>query len=176
MNNEVQILAATATVQEAARLMRDEEIGSVIIVDPKDNQKPIGIITERDMNNRVVAENKLPNNIQCQEIMSKPVKSVSPNLRLTDAMHQIATQRIKRLIVMENQKMTGIISQSDILAIAPYMIEILQEKANFVEESYQTEFTAGYCQLCRNWSDILIESDDEYICEQCKAARKRSEF
>jgi signal-transduction protein with cAMP-binding, CBS, and nucleotidyltransferase domain len=176
MNNEVYTLTATATVQEAAKVMRDEEIGSVVIVDPKDNQKPIGIITERDMNNRVVAENKIPNTIQCKEIMSSPVKSISPNLPLTDAMHQMATQRIKRLIVMENQQMKGIISQSDILEIAPYMIEILQEKVNNAKENYETEFMAGYCQLCRNWSDILIEVDDVYICERCKAAGKQPDF
>ena len=176
MNNEVQMISATETVQKAAQIMRDEEIGSVIIVESKESHRPIGIITERDMSNRVVAENKLPSKIQCKEIMSFPVKSISPTLLLVDAMHQMATQKVKRLVVMEKQKMVGIISQSDILEIAPYMIEVLQEKANLLKEDLQTEFLAGYCQLCDNWSDMLVEVDNLYICEECKAPKDKTEY
>ncbi|TFG05849.1 MAG: CBS domain-containing protein [Promethearchaeota archaeon] len=168
MNSDVEVLPMNATVQQAANEMREKEIGSLIIVDPNDSEKPIGIITERDMNNRVVAENKIPNKVLCKEVMSSPVASISPMVKLINAMHQMATQHIKRLIVIEQHKMVGIISQSDILQIAPYLIEVLQDMANIVKESYQTEFTAGYCQLCENWSDILVEVDGLYICPDCK--------
>lgn len=176
MNSKVETLPSTANVQDAAKIMRDRGIGSLVIVDPTDIQKPIGIITERDMNNRVVAENKIPSKISCEEIMSKPVSSISSNIRLTDAMHHMATQHIKRLIVMKDQAMIGIISQSDILEIAPYMIEILQTMADSVKENYETEYTAGYCQLCENWSNVLEEVDEIYICPECKASEKESEF
>ena len=176
LNNEVKVLPAEASAQQAATIMRENEIGSLIIVDPKDNEKPIGIITERDMNNRVVAENKLPSEVVCREIMSSPVHQISPTVKLTSAMHRMATQHIKRLVVIENQKMIGIISQSDILEIAPYMIEILQDMANFVKKSYEAEYTAGYCQLCENWSDALDEVDGNFICPDCKGSKKPSEF
>ncbi len=169
MNNEVITLPSTATAQEAAKLMQEDEIGSIIIVDPNDKYKPIGILTERDMSNRVVAENKLASKVKCLDIMSSPLKSISPTKTLTDAMHQMASQHIKRLIVMEHEsrKMVGIISQSDILEIAPYLIEVLQEIADAAKTDYKTEYFAGYCDECENWSDLLAELDHRFICPDC---------
>ncbi|NVM53003.1 MAG: CBS domain-containing protein [Candidatus Helarchaeota archaeon] len=168
MNHKVQVLTSAARVQEAAKIMRDKAIGSIVIVDPEDKQKPIGIITERDMNNRIVAENKVPSEVVCKEIISTPVSSISPKVLITEAMRQMATQNIKRLIVMEKQKMVGIISESDILRIAPSMIEILQEKVQLGKEQFKTEYLAGYCQQCRSWSDMLEEMDEIYVCQECK--------
>ncbi len=176
MNPEVKVLPADASAQQAAKVMRENEIGSLIIVDSNSKEKPIGILTERDMNNRVVAENKKPSEVFCKEIMSAPVVSISPSIKLTTAMHQMATQHIKRLAVMENQIMIGIISQSDILEIAPYMIEVLQDIADTVKKSYKTEFSAGYCQQCENWSDMLDEIDGLFICPNCKTTEKESDF
>ena len=176
MNHNVQVVSATAIVQDAAKLMRDNKIGSVVIVDPKARQKPIGIITERDINNRIVAENKLPSKVKCKDIMSSPVVSVSSKLLITEAMRQMATQDIKRLIVMEKQKMVGIISESDILKIAPSMIEILQEKAQLIKENFSTEYMAGYCQQCGTWSDALEELNEIYVCHECKDAENPSDF
>jgi signal-transduction protein with cAMP-binding, CBS, and nucleotidyltransferase domain len=176
MNRDVVVLPADGNVQDAAKRMRDEEIGSVIIVDPNQRKQPIGILTERDMNNRIVAENKLANEIKCKEIMSSPVVSISPDVDITEAMHQMATQHIKRLIVMKKQEMVGIISQSDILQIAPYMIEILQEMAEIRDDKNRVEYMAGYCQLCENWSDMLIEEDEIFICPDCKNSKKDSSF
>ncbi len=171
MNTEIVTLLPTASAQEAAKLMMTNEIGSVVIVDPNELQKPIGIITERDMSSRVVAENRQPSEISCEEIMSSPIRSILPDLLITEAMHQMATQHIKRLIVMEDQKMIGLISQSDILTIAPYMIEILQEKAEHIKENIKIEYISGYCQLCENWSDMLEEIDEMFICQDCKSAK-----
>ncbi|MHA1131173.1 MAG: CBS domain-containing protein [Candidatus Helarchaeota archaeon] len=167
MNTNVEVLPATGNAQNAAKIMREKEIGSIVIVDPKNYNQPIGIITERDMNNRIVAENKLASKIKCDEIMSRPVLSISPETQVTDAMHQMATQHIKRLIVMQNQEMVGIISQSDILEIAPYMIEILQDMTKILNEKNKVEYIAGYCQVCENWSDLLIERDGIFRCPEC---------
>lgn len=175
MNEEVITLTGDATAQEAAVLMRDNEIGSVVIVDAKDDTKPIGIITERDIMVGVTAEDKSAKTL-CKDIMSSPVFTIPPKLLLTDAMHQMSAKQIKRLIIVENQKMVGIISQSDILEIAPYMIEILQEKTNILKEGYNPEYVEGYCQLCGNWSEILEESEGIFICEECKATRKSLEL
>jgi CBS domain-containing protein len=175
MNEEVITLTGTSTVQEAAVLMRDNEIGSVIIVDSLDSTKPIGIITERDIMVNVTAENKSAETL-CKDAMSSPIFTIPPKILLTDAMHQMSNKHIKRLIVVENQRMVGIISQSDILEIAPYMIEILQERTNILKEGYNAEYVEGFCQLCGNWSEFLGEFEGIYICEECKATRKSVEF
>ena len=176
MNNDVVTVSAIATAQEAAQLMRENEIGSVVIIEQDNPQRPIGILTERDMNNRVVAENKLPSDIICKNIMSTPLKSISPDILLVDTMHRMATEHIKRLVVMKEQKMVGIITQSDILEIAPFMIEILQDLARIAKENQSVEYSAGYCQICENWSDLLEEIDEIYICENCRAPKKSSDF
>lgn len=174
MNEEVVTLPGTATAQEAAQLMRDNGIGSIIVVE--DSSKPIGIITERDMNNRVVAENKLPTEVQVKEIMSSPVHTIPPKVLLTDAMHEMSTKHIKRLVVMEKGEMKGILSQSDILEIAPYMIEILQEITHGVKAEYKAEYTEGYCQLCGNWTEYLEEFEGILVCDECKALKEHHEL
>ena len=175
MNEEVITLPETATAQEAAQLMRDNSIGSIIVVGDS-SSKPIGIISERDMNNRLVAENRLPAEVQLKEIMSSPVHTIPPKVLLTDAMHQMSTKHIKRLLVVVSGEIVGIISQSDILEIAPFMIEILQERAHGLKADYKAEYTEGYCQLCGNWTEFLDESEGIFICDECKGTKELHEL
>ena len=101
-----------ASVREAARMMRDKEIGSVIIVNGK---KPIGILTERDIVRRITAVGLNPEILTVEKVCSKPVVAVNQILQIDDAVDIMRDNKIRRLIVVDNDdEVVGIITSDDI--------------------------------------------------------------
>jgi len=104
------------SVKEIAKLMQENSIGSVILV--KDD-KPIGIVTERDLVRRVLALGKDPDSTKVFDICSKPVVSVcsrTPDLLdLDDVIDNMIKHKIRRLVVVDRQdKVVGILTADDI--------------------------------------------------------------
>ncbi|MCS7385622.1 MAG: CBS domain-containing protein [archaeon GB-1867-005] len=159
------------TVDVVAKLMRDHEIGSVIVVASGDNS-PIGIVTERDLTIQVIAEGRVPSKVKVSEIMSSPLITISPKTSLTEAARLMARKNIRRLVVIDEGKLVGIITARDILKVAPEIIEILIESARISEpESAYVgeELLAGYCDECGEWSDSLLEVDGRFLCPDCRS-------
>ena len=111
------------TVVELARLMAENNIGSVIIVD--DNNTPIGIVTEDDLVKRVLARARDPATTTAQDIMSTPLIYVEPDTLLKDAADLMARKGVGHLPVIQGNKLLGIIAEYDIVRLAPQFIEIL---------------------------------------------------
>ncbi|RLI12118.1 inosine-5-monophosphate dehydrogenase [Candidatus Bathyarchaeota archaeon] len=159
---------------EVARLMEKHKVGCVIINDK--SGRPIGIITERDLVVRVVAKNLYPGEIKAEDIMSRPLVTISSEETLSNAAREMSRLNIRRLGVMYKGKLVGIISSRDILAVTPELIEIMQEKARIENQSIMEEHegfsSAGYCDSCGEWSDDLREIDGSFLCEECREMRK----
>ena len=98
-------------VYEAAKTMRDKKIGSIICVD---KEKVLGIITERDLVRRVMAEAKDPKTIKIRDVMSTPVISVSPEEDVVDAAQLMTRSGVRRLVVMKGNKLVGILTSDDL--------------------------------------------------------------
>ncbi|MEM1606873.1 MAG: CBS domain-containing protein [Candidatus Bathyarchaeia archaeon] len=176
MTSPVITVREDSRADEAARLMRDNNIGCVIV--STEDGKPIGIITERDLVIRVVAEDIQPSKVSAREIMSTPLITIDADRTISEAAREMNRHNIRRLAVMYKGNLVGIISSKDILSITPELIEILQEKAKIaasgeVEESLPL---AGYCDNCGSWSDNLREVDGIYLCEDCYSERRQSEY
>jgi len=158
------------TISEAAKLMSKNKIGSIIVVD--ENNNPIGIITERDLVVKVIAEDKDPRKTIIEEIMSKPVISVNSKTKLIDAARIMAKRGIRRLVVIDEGKLKGIITSRDILKVAPEIIDILIESAKITEpiegSITEVEVIAGYCDECGEWSESLREIEGKLLCPECK--------
>ena len=92
--------------------------GAVIVVDEK--KEPIGIVTERDIVRRVVAQNRDPKQITVTEIMSKPLLSADPELYIYDAALIMNRYRIRRLPAVRDNVLHGIVTTTD---LARYMYE-----------------------------------------------------
>ncbi|MEM2091840.1 MAG: CBS domain-containing protein [Candidatus Bathyarchaeia archaeon] len=174
MSSPVITVNEDATADEAARLMRDNNIGCVIVSTRDD--KPIGIITERDLVIRVVAENIQPSKITAKEIMSAPLKTIEADKTISEAAREMNRLNIRRLAVMYKGQLVGIISSKDILSVTPELIEIIQERARISggEEVEERVPLAGYCDNCGEWSDNLKEADGSYLCEDCYIERTRT--
>ncbi|MCJ7634702.1 CBS domain-containing protein [Candidatus Bathyarchaeota archaeon] len=155
-------------LETVAKLMDKEELGSIIVTD-KEN-RPLGLITERDIVARVTSRNLLPNKVKAKEVMSGPLKIISPNADIKNAAEQMRIQNVRRLVVIEKGKMIGIISSKDIVEITPSLIEIIVEKAKIKLTPLLLAGTeaAGTCEQCDQWSDMLQQFEGRFLCDECR--------
>ncbi len=102
---------ARKTVLEAANLMKDYGRGSLIVYE---GTSAHGIITEKDLIRRVLAEN-LPYNTKVEEVMSKPLITIEANMDIKEAARLMLIKKIRRLPIEENGELIGTINSNDIL-------------------------------------------------------------
>ena len=168
MNSPVVIASPTDTIKIIAEKMAKFKIGSVIIID-KGN--PLGIVTESDIVSQAVAKNKKPSELKAEDIMSKPLHTIDSERDVTEAARTMRKLNIKRLGVTYKDKLSGIVTVSDLVAVTPDLIELISEKARILtgETQRQRGYVVGYCDLCNQWSDLLQETDGKFICEECRS-------
>jgi CBS domain-containing protein len=111
MTKDPRSIAASASVVEAARLMREEHIGSLPITD---GEQLVGMITDRDLATRVVAEAADPKVTSVGDVYSGDLISVEPDRDLAEALQLMARHQVRRLPVVEDGKLVGIVAQADI--------------------------------------------------------------
>ena len=111
MTENPRSIGASESVVEAARLMRDEHIGSLPITD---DEELVGMITDRDITTRVVAEAADPKTTSVGDVVSRDLISVEPDKDLEEAVQLMASHQVRRLPVVENGRLIGIVAQADI--------------------------------------------------------------
>ncbi len=109
MTKEVVTIEPNKTVFEAAELMSSKGISCVIVVI---KAFPVGIITERDIVRRIVAKRSSPD-VKVIEVMTKTVITVDPDTSLKEAARTMSTNKIRRLPVLKNNKIVGIVVATD---------------------------------------------------------------
>jgi len=124
MVKEVITIDENSSVKEAAEIMNKFEIGCLIAVR---KGKAMGIITERDLLKRVVAEAKDVNKTKVKDVMSGPLVVVEPSLDLEEAVKLMFQMKIKKLPVIERKRLVGLVSLTDIARFQPQMITILKQ-------------------------------------------------
>jgi CBS domain-containing protein len=156
-----------APVNTVAKTMAQNKIGSIIVIE---NGKPIGIVTERDIAYGVVAKDLKPSEVEVKVIMSSPLKYANPEMTLKQASRLMVKNNIRRLPVIRNGKLVGIITNKDILAISPEMLDILEElsRMNASGPSPRESLDRGTCEVCGDYMVSLTEVDGAYVCESCK--------
>jgi len=162
----------TITVLEAAKLMKEKKIGNVLVVEKK---QPIGILTESDILKKVVAEGKNASGVLVEEVMSTPVVVIDPYVPLEGAMKTMGKCNIRRLPVIENGELIGIITQKDISRISPILHEISREWYDITkkdESHLRSQIFSGKCEDCSSLSANLKNVDGRLLCEDCIDALK----
>ena len=155
------------TVLEAAKIMRDKKIGNVIIAEL---QHPIGILTESDIIKKVVCEGKNAQDVSVEEAMTSPLVITEPYISVQEALKIMGKCNIRRLPVVENNELVGIITQRDIAKMSPALTEIAHEWSSIEEkdEEYLTGQTfSGKCEDCNTLSTALKSIDGRLLCEDC---------
>jgi CBS domain-containing protein len=111
MTENPRSIDASASVVEAARLMREQHIGSLPITDA---EQLVGMITDRDITTRVVAEGVDHTRTSVRDVSSQDLITVEPDRDLDEALQLMARHQVRRLPVVENGRLVGIVAQADI--------------------------------------------------------------
>lgn len=113
MTKSVVTLPKGAKISAAAKLMAERSISCIVIVD--DRNKPIGIVTERDIVKRVLFANADPNKVILEDVMSSPVVTAGKDIKLMAAMKLMRENSIRRLVIIEKSgELNGIVTQTDL--------------------------------------------------------------
>ncbi|MEM3070170.1 MAG: CBS domain-containing protein [Candidatus Bathyarchaeia archaeon] len=155
-------------ITEVARVMDENNIGAVIVLDQED--RPVGIVTERDIVVRVVAKGRNPWNIKAGEVMSSPLITVVSETPLIDAMMLMSRLNIRRLGVTYKGSLVGVVTERDILRIVPTIIEIVRERSKIQGGvGAGSPSLTGICERCGAYSMNLKAVEGMYLCEDCVA-------
>ena len=167
------IIRKNDSVKKAAKLMKEAKVGSLVVLDEEGELE--GIITENDIVFDTVAEGLNPDEVDVNEIMTTPVHTIEGNKTIVEGAQQMANLDVRRLPVLRNGKMVGIITENDILEISPALMEITREYAKLQYPEDVDEYKeppkreiSGYCESCGIYSDRLIHTNGQLLCPECR--------
>ncbi len=110
---QVANIGEESTVKEAAKIMSDRRIGALVVVQ---GEKVVGIFTERDVLNRVVAANLAPATTKVKDVMTAPVACCKPSTKLAECRGVMSEKRIRHMPVVDDNRLVGMVSSGDLLA------------------------------------------------------------
>lgn len=152
-----------ATVAKAAATMCHDDVGSCIVLQ---RNHPIGIVTEQDINCKVVAKDLKPSTVLVNGIMSTPLITVRADKTVGDAAQMMVKHRVRRLpVVDENNKVIGIVTVRDLLTVSNEINEIM---ADLIEINREEIVEMGICNRCSQMSDDLKRVDNVMLCARCR--------
>ena len=137
MSEEVHTVSPDFTVKKAAESMSKQKIGSLIVIS---EQKLEGIVTERDITSKIVSAGKDANKTKVKEIMTKELIFIEPDSDIDDAAKMMVDNKIKKLPVVYQNRLIGIITAMDIVNAEPKITEQISSLVTFVKKK---KFVAG---------------------------------
>ena len=111
MVSDVVTIEPSTSVVDAAKRMIQEEKGPLPIVE---GDRPVAIITDRDIVAHVVAENRDPNSVTVDDVATRALVTIGPDKDVDEARQLMAQHELDRILVVENDRLVGIISEADI--------------------------------------------------------------
>jgi CBS domain-containing protein len=113
MTERPRAIAPQTSIQEAARLMEEEDVGSLPVVE--EGARLVGIVTDRDIAIRAVAHGIEPQGTSVMDIASKDVYGLAPDDDLDDALEMMARAQVRRLpVVVRDNELVGMVAQADV--------------------------------------------------------------
>ncbi|MDH5704215.1 MAG: CBS domain-containing protein [Aigarchaeota archaeon] len=169
MSSPVVEVKKDETTKVVAEKMKKYHVGSVVVVE---EGKPLGIITKRDLVDKVLADDLKPSDVPVTKIMSSPLHTVSPDEDISSALRKMTRLKVSRLAVVYKDRLAGMVSVKDILQVTPEILEIIRERMRIQGKadvlSKEARPTEGYCDSCGEWSDLIIPINGRFICEDCR--------
>lgn len=137
MSSKVVTIESNVSSTEIAKIMDKNKVSSVIIT--KD-QSPIGIVTERDLVSKIVAQNKKPSEVKTIDITTSPLVVVSSLTPTDEVAKKMVDKKIRRVVVMDSDQPLGIITVTDFVK---HLHGMLADSENYKQDLYQ--------QLIEDW-------------------------
>lgn len=127
MTKNVTYVNPATTVTETAHLMQMHNVGAIPVCD---QSGVVGIVTDRDIVVRTVAPGKNPQMTTVKDVMTAGVSTVSPDMDIKDVTRQMANSQIRRVPVIENNTLVGIVALGDVAVDAKYDTEVAETLIN----------------------------------------------
>ena len=170
MTRNVAMIDIKSDVPRLSRKMLELDVGSVIITVKK---LPVGIVTERDIVRKIVSVNLRPIDISIKELMTTPLITVPSTEEVSEAMRRMVKMQIRRLPVVENTRLVGIVTDIDLIAVSAEMgnifsdlIKMHREKIFSMETSVKIH--RGICEECGDSVEDLLLVNGKLLCESCR--------
>jgi CBS domain-containing protein len=166
---------ADIDILTAAKRMALANVGCLIIV--VSGEKPIGILTERDLVKKIVAKAADPQAVKVGDVMSSPLVTISPEASLRDAASLMLKSGVKRLPVTSNERLEGIITDTDLvsgssLGLSDVLSDLLEMHRESIHFQEARGVVRGICEVCGQLSDTLENVNGELLCWSCRDGNK----
>ena len=119
MEKNVITIDINETANKAANQMKENDISFLVIIK---NGKPVGVVSERDFVQKLCINNQNSSDVKISDIMSYKFRWVNPTTKIEDAIQKMLNNNIRRLLVLDDEKLVGVITQTD---LASYLREKL---------------------------------------------------
>lgn len=156
------VVRPSDSVDRVAKKLSKAQVGSAIVMK---RDEIVGIITDRDILNKVVAKGKNPREVKVEEIMTPNPYTIEYDEDITDAAELMVERGIRRVIVTKLGKPIGFLLAVDVLSA----INSQEEEEEGVE-NIEPEFY-GYCEICGQYKPlekVIHEGRELWVCESCK--------
>lgn len=141
MSKKVVSIETAVSAMEVAQIMDRNNVSCVVLTQ---DEKPYGIITERDFLSKITALNKKPSDISAKEMMSSPVTLVSSYATIDEVAQQMLAHKIRRVIVVDGEQSIGIITVTDFVK---HLSSILTDCESYKKDLYDNLF-----EECQHWN------------------------
>ena len=128
-------VGAGSSLQRCAKLMEKHKISAVLVKSGKE----LGILTDKDIVRKLVAEGRDPTGMKAKDVMTTVLHTAEPAHDVFDALMQMGTHDVNHIPVMTNKNLHGILTVKDILKIQPHLFEILVDKFEIREQEQKLQ-------------------------------------
>ena len=156
------IVKPNDSVHKVARILSKNKVGSAVVVE---NDEIVGIITDRDILDKVVAKGRDPKSVKVKEVMTQKPVTIEDDYDIGDAIDKMMDKGIRRLLVTRLGKPIGFVTAADLLAA----LNAYNNESE--EESIEETEVYGICELCGQYGPlykVYIEGEEKWVCESCK--------
>ncbi|MBO8174473.1 MAG: CBS domain-containing protein [Thermococcus sp.] len=152
------------TIDKVAKILAKNKVSSAVVVE---NEEIVGIVTDRDILDKVVAKGKSPKEVKVKEIMTKNPVRIEYDYDIQDAIELMMDKGVRRILITKLGRPIGFVTAADLLAaLAAYNSE--EKEAEEMET--ETE-VYGICEVCGQYGPlykVYIGGQEKWVCENCK--------
>ena len=124
MSKDVKVVSPDSSVKEVVADMNKFNIGSIVVLE---GDRPVGVISERDVLRKVVEPCLAPESLTARQIMTSPVITIGEMASIEEAAKLMARKKVRKIPVMDKQKLVGILTFTDIVTKVLAMLSVLEE-------------------------------------------------
>ena len=183
MTRKLVTVSPETSVKECVEKVFKEKSGMLLVTN---NSELLGIVTKRDILG-VMIDGRNPQEVKASEVMTTGVKTTSPTLDIYDAIIKMSKVRIKKLPVIHENKVVGVLTLVDILKIEPQLFDYMtdaiyireqaeklkrREERLAVKSDSREDRVEGPCESCGNFDYLDLSESSRLLCAECRDAKR----